>query len=889
MKSKLVLIFVLLLIVFTACKNKAVDISSFEITVENVHADSNGAHISGTYSCAKDVATMKINIGLDESLSDVSVYSMQVTGKDFSVALEGLNPGTKYYYCYSVNFGTSKDLLTDVEPFTTLVGLPIVKTITVQPEGNTGCQVTCKVTSDGGSSIIERGICWNTSGNPSIDDHAITDEHNGLGEYVCHISDVIPNTTYHIRAYAKNSKGVSYGEDMQFELEIEETLPEVQTSSVTGITATSAVCGGTVISEGSSPVTSKGVCWSTSPTPTISNTHVDYGSGGLGEFSVNLTDLTPNATYYVRAYATNESGTNYGAEESFVAKDGLPEVYTVDITDITSNSAVGHGKVDNDGGSDIIELGMCWSTSHNPNISNSHAVSSIVVNEGEFTVPITGLEPGEGYYVRAYAKNNQGVTYGEERYIQTIEDLPRITTHEVTNITSNSATVGGSLVSEGSSMVTEKGICWSVNQSPTTSGNHLQSSEESDVFSLNLIGLTSNTTYYVRAYAKNAAGTGYGNEVSFKTDEAVYNLPTVITSDVTNVTQNSATCGGRVTDDGGVAVTDRGVCWSTSPNPVVGGNATHDGSGTGYFVSNISGLSAGVTYYVRAYATNSVGTEYGEQKSFTTLPVPEVPIGALNGLFSVSATKRVWFSCGNLQYRASTDTWRFVDDQTNYVGNGNSSMSSTYSGWIDLFGWGTSNYDHGANKYWPWSTSVTHSDYHAYGISSCHLYDKTGKADWGYNRIQNGGNQEHYGWRTLTNAEWEYLFTGRQTASGIRFVKAEVNGVNGLILFPDDWIASIYEFNNANSSTISFSNNVINVTDWNLLQTHGAVFLPAGGCRSIRDIREVGTVGYYWSACNKNASAIAYYLQFSSITVNPNQDEGGRGIGRLVRLVYDKQ
>lgn len=788
MKYRFILLFVLLSIVLAACKNKAVDVSSFEITVENVHADSNGAHISGTYSCAKDVATMKINIGLDESLSDVSVYSVQLAGKDFSVDLEGLNPGTKYYYCYSVNFGTSKDLLTDVESFTTLVGLPVVKTIKVQPDGDAGCQVTCNVTSDGGSSIIERGICWNTSGNPSIDDHAITDEHNGLGEYVCHISDLIPNTTYHIRAYAKNSKGVSYGEDMPFELEIEETLPEVQTASVTGITATSAVCGGTVLSEGSSAVTIRGVCWSTTPTPTISNNHLDSGYG-LGEFSVTLTGLTPNATYYVRAYAINDAGTNYGAEESFVATDGLPEVYTVEITDVTTNSAVGHGKVTNHGGSDIIELGMCWNTNHNPNISNSHAISLTVVNEGEFTVSITGLEPGVEYYARAYARNSQGIAYSN-------------------------------------------------------------------------------------------------NEVEFTTESNPANLPTVITNEVTNITQNSATCGGRVTDDGGAAVTDKGVCWSTSQNPDINDNATHEGHGAGYFVSNISGLSAGVTYYVRAYATNSVGTEYGVQKSFTTPPASEVPVGALDGLFSVSATKRVWFSRGNLQYQASTITWRFVEDQTNYAGEANSSMSSNYSGWIDLFGWGTSNYNHGAHSYRPWSTNVDPSEYYAYNNPSSHLYDGTGQADWGYNRIQNGGNQEHYGWRTLTNVEWEYLFNGRQTASGIRFVKAVVKGVNGVILLPDDWAISTYQFTKPNISDCPYTTNVINATNWNTLQTQGAVFLPAGGTRTGTRI-DIDGSGYYWSACQKT-SATAYYLQFSDETISQNL-ESKRSDGRLVRLVYDKQ
>ena len=136
-----------------------------------------------------------------------------------------------------------------------------------------------------------------------------------------------------------------------------------------------------------------------------------------------------------------------------------------------------------------------------------------------------------------------------------------------------------------------------------------------------------------------------------------------------------------------------------------------------------------------------------------------VPTGAVNGLFSVSANKKVYFSKGNLQYQASTNTWRFAENQWDRIGTGNSNISSSNTGWIDLFGWGTSGYNHGATCYQPWSTSTTCSNYYAYGSSTNHLYNSTGKADWGYNAILNGGNQEKQ-WRTLTggdNGEWEYL------------------------------------------------------------------------------------------------------------------------------------
>jgi len=130
-----------------------------------------------------------------------------------------------------------------------------------------------------------------------------------------------------------------------------------------------------------------------------------------------------------------------------------------------------------------------------------------------------------------------------------------------------------------------------------------------------LTGLTANTTYYVRAYATNSKGTSYGIQKSFTTSTTT---PVVTTSSVTEITQTTATCGGNVTSNGGATVTARGVCWSTTQNPTINNSHTTNGSGTGSFTSNISGLTANTTYYVRAYATNSNGTGYGEQKTFTT-------------------------------------------------------------------------------------------------------------------------------------------------------------------------------------------------------------------------------------------------------------------------------
>lgn len=228
------------------------------------------------------------------------------------------------------------------------------------------------------------------------------------------------------------------------------------------------------------------------------------------------------------------------------------------------------------------------------------------------------------------------------------------------------------------------------------------------------------------------------------------------------------------------------------------------------------------------------------------------PQGAINGLFSVSECRQVYFSQGNLQYQASTDTWRFAETQYGYVGTDNSNISPTYDGWIDLFGWGTSGYDHGAVCYQPWSISSVDSDYYAYGQGDCHLYDQTGLADWGCNAISNGGNQENSGWRTLTRQEWNYVLCLR---NGSRYAMAKVNNVPGLILLPDGWSGQYY-LKNINTSTSSFTDNTITASNWLTLEQYGAVFLPAAGRRGGTGIGnapgQTSPGGYYWSSSNSN-------------------------------------
>ncbi|MDD3945453.1 MAG: FISUMP domain-containing protein [Bacteroidales bacterium] len=194
-------------------------------------------------------------------------------------------------------------------------------------------------------------------------------------------------------------------------------------------------------------------------------------------------------------------------------------------------------------------------------------------------------------------------------------NTPKVTTGEVTNIKSTTAACSGNVKADGGATITARGVCWSTAENPTTSDSKTTDGTGKGTYTSNLTELSPNTQYYARAYATNSKGTAYGEQRAFKT---VQGLPEVTTGEVTSITTTTATCSGDVKADGGTTVTARGVCWSTSENPTTSDSKTTDGTGMGTYTSNLIDLSPDTQYYVRAYATNSKGTAYGEQRAFKT-------------------------------------------------------------------------------------------------------------------------------------------------------------------------------------------------------------------------------------------------------------------------------
>ena len=515
--------------------------------------------------------------------------------------------------------------------------------------------------------------------------------------------------------------------------------------------------------------------------------------------------------------------------------------------------------------------------------------------------------------------------------------LPTVKTTPFSDLTMTQVVVGGIVTSDGGSKITEQGICWGRDLNPDVNSNVSTAELGDGSFTCKITGLDPSTTYYARAYAINSQGVGYGNQISFITlpdnggDPTA--IPVVETSPVREITQTSAIGGGVVTATGGSLILERGVCWNTQSNPIVSGNHVMAGTGVGSFSCDITDLEPNTTYYVRAYAINSLGIGYGNEVIFTTLSSNggggNSLEGVIGGAFSVSASQKVYFSQGNLQYQPSTGVWRFADKQYSLIHvsedmteeNGTwpycdvtNEYTPSFPGWIDLFGWGTSGWNNGNIYYHPWDIQQTENMNNANGYGptngTSYEFDLTGiyaNSDWGvHNPISNGGNQAGI-WRTLTRDEWNWILSFRNASvvNGVpnaRFAKAKVNEVYGLILFPDSYShplgVSLPVGINFTEETNGWNNNSYNVEEWLKMENAGAVFLPASGYRRygastsvMNGVYSINIASIYWTSSSMTVSSDN---SIRAIMVECDEDYMGfvglgRACGCSVRLVQDAQ
>lgn len=387
--------------------------------------------------------------------------------------------------------------------------------------------------------------------------------------------------------------------------------PSIEVKTISEITSRSAVLKGQIKTNGST-VDYCGVCWSQDPNPTIEDNKTSAVIES-GLITTVMSGLNPLTTYHIRAYAVSGTVTSYSPEIKITTtEERTASLTTAAVSNITNTSATCGGTISNTGGAEITARGVCWSISENPTIENFKTSDGNGI--GSFTSSIAGLFPGTVYYVRAYSTNSAGTGYGNQVTFTTSGEPATVTLAPLTDITGTSVRVSALLVNNGGVPFTEKGFCWSNLPNPTITNQHIIT-YESIGFKGTVFGLTPNAKYYIRAYAKNASGIIYSNELSCTTLKIA---PIVTTWAIQDITTTAAKCSIKIVHNEGIPLNGSGVCWNTSETPTIQNFKTNDGDISGTYISSLTNLNPGRVYYVRAYATDNDGTVYGRQIWFNT-------------------------------------------------------------------------------------------------------------------------------------------------------------------------------------------------------------------------------------------------------------------------------
>jgi hypothetical protein len=561
--------------------------------------------------------------------------------------LTGLNSGTLYYYQWAAsnNAGTTYGTISS---FTTTAAAQAPTITTGSTSSITASSATLAGTVNPNGLDTHFYALYGTSSTlsgavqtTSVDLGSGTSASNVSGN----LTGLNAGTLYYFQWVASNSAGTTHGTINSFTTSAAAQAPTAASGSAASVTTNSATLGGTVNPNGAD--THYWFLYGTSSTLSGASqtSSQDLGSGTTASvISANISGLSAGTQYYWEVVAQNSTGTTNGAILSFATTTAVqnPTVLTGSASTITSTSATLSGTVTPNGAD--TNAWFLYGTSST--LSGATTTSSQDLGSGTTATPISanisGLNAGTLYYYRVSAGNSAGSGNGNiYSFTTTAAQAPTVSTGGSASITSNSASVGGTVNPNGSD--TKAWFQYATNNgftgSSTTGQQDLASGTSNVAFNASLSGLTSNTLYYFRAVASNSGGTINGSTASFTTTSAAQ-APTAASGSATSVTTNSATLGGTVNPNG--ADTHYWFLYGTS-STLSGASQTSSqdlGSGTTASVisANISGLSAGTQYYWEVVAQNSAGTTNGTINSFTTTSAGQAPTVSTGGSASITSS-----------------------------------------------------------------------------------------------------------------------------------------------------------------------------------------------------------------------------------------------------------
>jgi phosphodiesterase/alkaline phosphatase D-like protein len=653
---------------------------------------SNSATLNGTVNPNGLATTVYFQWGTSTSYGNTTPSQSIGSGTsnvNVSANLSGLSPNTTYHYRVVAYNSAGTRYGSNVSFTTTSTGGP--PTATTNAASNvTSNSATLNGTVNPNGLATTVYFQWGTStsyGNttPSQSIGSGTSNVN----VSANLSGLSPNTTYHYRVVAYNSAGTRYGSNVSFTTTSTGGPPTATTNAASNVTSNSATLNGTVNPNGLA--TTVYFQWGTSTSYGNTTPSQSIGSGTSNvNVSANLSGLSPNTTYHYRVVAYNSAGTRYGSNVSFTTTStgGPPTATTNAASNVTSNSATLNGTVNPNGLATTVYFQWGTSTSYG-NTTPSQSIGSGTSNVN-VSANLSGLSPNTTYHYRVVAYNSAGTRYGSNVSFTTTSTggPPTATTNAASNVTSNSATLNGTVNPNG--LATTVYFQWGTSTSygNTTPSQSIGSGTSNVNVSANLSGLSPNTTYHYRVVAYNSAGTRYGSNVSFTTT-STGGPPTATTNAASNVTSNSATLNGTVNPNG--LATTVYFQWGTSTSY---GNTTPSqsiGSGTSNVnvSANLSGLSPNTTYHYRVVAYNSAGTRYGSNVSFTTTSTGGPPTATTNAASNVTSNSATLNGTVNpnglattvyFQWGTSTSYGNTTPSQSIGSGTSNVNVSANLSG-----------------------------------------------------------------------------------------------------------------------------------------------------------------------------------------------------------------